>query len=104
MKREEFYHEVYELVKQIPRGKVTTYGAIARMLGQPQRPRMVGQAMHYADFFTDAPCHRVVNSQGRLAPCWEGHRALLEEEGVGFKENGYVDLKAHMWEREAHWS
>lgn len=98
MKREEFYHAVYEVVNQIPSGCVTTYGTIARILGQPQRSRMVGQAMAYASFFTDAPCHRVVNSQGRLAPCWSEHRALLQGEGVRIKENGCVDLKAHLWQ------
>jgi methylated-DNA-protein-cysteine methyltransferase-like protein len=98
MKREEFYHAVYEVVSQIPRGSVTTYGTIARILGQPQRSRMVGQAMAYAGFFTDAPCHRVVNSQGRLAPCWAEHRDLLRDEGVRIKENGCVDLKAHLWQ------
>jgi len=98
MKREEFYREVYEIVKQIPKGKVTTYGAIARLLGQPQRSRMVGQALHYASFFTDAPCHRVVNFCGRLVPGWKEHGALLKKEGVRIKENGCVDLKAHIWE------
>lgn len=98
MKKEEFYHSVYEVVNQIPRGKVTTYGAIARIMGQPQRSRMVGQAMHYASFFTEAPCHRVVNSLGRLVPHWKEHRTLLEQEGVRIKENGCVDLKAHLWD------
>lgn len=99
MKRTEFYHNVYEIANQIPRGKVTTYGAIARMLGQPQCSRMVGQALHYASYFAEAPCHRVVNSQGRLVPNWNEHRALLEAEGVQIKENGCVDLKMHFWER-----
>lgn len=97
MKREEFYHNVYEIVNQIPRGKVTTYGSIARILGRPQCARMVGQAMHYASFFTDAPCHRVVNSQGRLVPNWKEQTALLKKERVRIKENGCVDLKAHLW-------
>lgn len=98
MKKEEFYHSVYEIVNKIPRGKVTTYGAIARIMGQPQRSRMVGQAMHYASFFTEAPCHRVVNSKGRLVPHWKEQWALLQEEGVHIKENGCVDVKAHLWD------
>lgn len=98
MKRVEFYSEVYEIVNQIPKGKVTTYGTIARILGQPQRSRMVGQALHYASFFTDAPCHRVVNCQGRLVPGWKEHSALLKKEGVRIKENGCVELKDHIWE------
>lgn len=98
MKREEFYRQVYEVVNQIPAGRVTTYGAIARILGCPQRSRMVGQAMHYASFFTEAPCHRVVNSQGRLVPHWNEQRTMLINEGVRIRENGCVDLKAHFWE------
>jgi methylated-DNA-protein-cysteine methyltransferase related protein len=67
-------------------------------MGQPQCSRMVGQAMHYASFFTEAPCHRVVNSKGRLAPHWIEQQALLKKEGVCIKENGCVDLKVHLWE------
>ena len=103
MKREDFYFRVYEIVKQIPEGSVTTYGAIARMLGQPQRSRMVGQAMHYASFFTEAPCHRVVNSQGRLVPHWDEQRSLLINEGVQLKENGFVDMKKYFWEGGQIW-
>lgn len=98
MKKEEFFQSVYEIVKQVPSGKVTTYGAIARILGRPQCSRMVGQAMYYASFFTEAPCHRVVNSRGGLAPHWNEHRTLLGKEGVRIKENGCVDLKVHFWE------
>ncbi len=98
MTREDFYQSVYEIVNKIPVGRVSTYGAIARMLGQPQRSRMVGQAMHYASFFTEAPCHRVVNSQGRLVPHWNEQRMLLEKEGISFRENGFVDIKAYLWE------
>ncbi len=98
VKREAFYQQVYDIVNQIPEGRVTTYGAIARIIGRPQSSRMVGQAMHYASFFTDAPCHRVVNSQGRLVSHWNEHGVLLGKEGVHIKENGCVDLKAHFWE------
>ena len=54
--------------------------------------------MHYASYFTDAPCHRVVNSQGRLVPHWEEQRSLLSLEGVRFRDNGYVDMKQYFWE------
>jgi len=101
MKKEDFFLSVYEIVKLVPRGRVTTYGSIAQILGRPQCSRMVGQAMYYASFFTEAPCHRVVNCRGRLVPHWEEHRALLEKEGVRIMENGCVDLKAHLWEGPA---
>lgn len=97
MKKEEFFQNVYEIVKMVPKGKVTTYGAVAQIMGKPQCSRMVGQAMHYADFFTEAPCHRVVNCQGRLVPHWREQLELLKKEGVRIKENGCVDLKAHLW-------
>jgi methylated-DNA-protein-cysteine methyltransferase-like protein len=97
MKKEEFFLSVYDIVKMIPRGKVTTYGTIALILGRPQCSRMVGQAMHYASFYTQAPCHRVVNSQGRLVPNWEEQLTLLKKEGVSFKTNGFVDLKTSLW-------
>ncbi len=97
MKKEEFFLSVYEIVKRIPWGKVTTYGTIAQIMGRPQCSRMVGQAMHYASFYTQAPCHRVVNSQGRLVPGWTEQGALLKKEGVRIKDNGCVDLKAHQW-------
>lgn len=97
MKKEEFFLSVYEIVKQIPRGQVTTYGTIAQIMGRPQCSRMVGQAMHYASFYTKAPCHRVVNCQGRLVPHWEEQGEMLKKEGVRIKENGCVDLKTHLW-------
>jgi methylated-DNA-protein-cysteine methyltransferase-like protein len=98
MKKEEFFLSAYEIVKMIPSGKVTTYGTVAQIMGRPQCSRMVGQAMHYADFFTEAPCHRVVNCQGRLVPDWKEQGTLLKREGVRIKENGCVDLKAHLWQ------
>lgn len=97
MKKEEFFENVYEVVKQVPRGKVTTYGTIAQLLGRPQCSRMVGQAMHYASFYTEAPCHRVVNCRGRLVPDWKEQRAMLKKEGIFIKEDGCVDLKVHLW-------
>jgi len=53
--------------------------------------------MHYASFFEDAPCHRVVNHQGRLVPHWGEQKELLLKEGITFKDNGCVDLKRHLW-------
>jgi len=93
--KDEFYALVYQIVQDIPVGKVATYGLIALLSGHPQRPRMVGQALHYAP--AGLPCHRVVNSQGRVAPCSPGFKELLTNEGVTLKDNGYVDLKKHLW-------
>ena len=93
-----FCQEVHQVVCDIPVGKVSTYGEIAALLGMPQCSRMVGQAMFNVPKELNLPCHRVVNSQGRLAPNWAEQRGLLEKEGITFKKNGCVDLKKHIWE------
>ena len=80
--------QILSIVEQIPVGKVTTYGQIAHLVG-----RVLSQAGLYGKY----PCHRVVNSAGRLAPAWEEQRHLLWAEGVTFKTNGCVDLKKHQW-------
>lgn len=91
----QFFARVYEIVGQIPKGSVATYGQLAFLAGFPRRARMAGRAMSFAP--SELPCHRVVNSAGRPAPGWAEQRALLESEGVSFRENGCVDLKRHRW-------
>lgn len=71
MYKEEFQQEVYNVVAAIPPGRVVTYGQIAYLIGKPQCSRMVGHAMHNVSAELRLPCHRVVNSQGRLAPFWD---------------------------------
>lgn len=94
---EHFRQEVIDIVSQIPHGRVLTYGQIAHLAGFPLHARHVGNALHgLAD--AAIPCHRVVNSVGRLAPDWPEQRQLLESEGVHFKSNGNVDLKQAQWE------
>lgn len=63
-----FDQSVYEYVKSVPRGKVTTYGMIARAIGHPRAARQVGNALHRNPAPGIVPCHRVVNREGRLAP------------------------------------
>jgi len=108
-KREEFNHRVWELVRQIPAGKVATYGQIALLLAPPPGmdpksylsfgARWVGGAM--AACPQDVPWQRVINSQGRvsLRPGVGGshQRELLEAEGVVFDERDRVDLKIFAW-------
>ncbi|MCD8261294.1 MAG: methylated-DNA--[protein]-cysteine S-methyltransferase [Bacteroides sp.] len=89
---DKFNEEVYQVVRDIPADKVITYGEIARLLGTPQYSRRVGRAMKLSPGTPYVPCHRVVNSQGRLAPGWKEQRSLLEEEGVPFKKNSRVDM------------
>lgn len=92
----DFDAEVRDIVTAIPRGRVATYGMIARLAGCPGHSRHVGRALAAAP--ENIPCHRVVNAAGRTAPGWPEQRTLLETEGVGFKANGCVDLAKWTWQ------
>lgn len=88
------YEEVYEIVRSIPKGKVTTYGVIGKKL--TMSPRTVGQVLHANPYEGDVPCHRVVNRDGRIAPNFafgglDIQRKLLESEGVVFKDPTHVN-------------
>lgn len=95
-----FQADVLNIVSQIPRGRVATYGHIAAWAGWPSHARMVGRTLRYAPGAELLPCHRVVTIAGRTAPGWSRQRPLLEEEGVTFKSNGRVDMDRHLWEPE----
>ena len=91
---------VYEWVRQIPHGRVCTYGQIAKLMGNPRLSRVVGYAMGPAP--ADVPCHRVVKKDGVLSDAFsplgrETHRMLLEMENVPFLPDGRVDLDACFW-------
>lgn len=93
-----FRNAVLNIVGQIPRGRVTTYGHIATLAGWPSHSRMVGRTLRYTPGAEQLPCHRVVNVAGRTAPGWAMQRTLLEREGVKFKSNGHVDMQRFLWE------
>lgn len=95
-----FGEDVLNIVSQIPRGRVTTYGHIAALAGWPSHSRMVGRTLSYSPEAVQLPCHRVVNKEGRTAPGWSRQRPLLEAEGVSFKSNGHVDMQMFLWEPE----
>ena len=97
-----FQADVLNIVNQIPRGRVTTYGLIATLAGWPSHARMVGRVLRYTPGAEKLPCHRVVNIAGRTAPGWMEHRPLLEKEGVAFKPNGHVDMQQHYWEPDVN--
>ena len=101
-----FFENVYEAVQLIPRGKVATYGQIARMIGAPRSSRAVGYALHANPRPGIIPCHRVVNREGRLAPAFafggpEIQAQLLESEGVEVGEDFTVDLDVYLWKTDA---
>lgn len=102
MKQTGTFQAVYAIVRRIPKGKVTTYGQIAWMMGNPRLSRVVGYALHVNPEPGVIPCHRVVNRFGGLSDAFafggeNQQRILLEGEGVHFLEDGRVDLKRHMW-------
>lgn len=92
-------YEILSAVGEIPEGRVASYGQIADLIGRPRGARLVGKVLSMAEFYGDFPCHRVVNSSGRTAPGFFDQRMLLEAEGVGFKDNGCVDMKKYRWQR-----
>ncbi len=98
-----FFERVYEVVKQIPSGRVTSYGAVARYLGSAQSSRMVGWAMNSSHNREDIPAQRVVNRLGMLTGKHHfggtsAMQQLLESEGVKIKENQILDFKTIFWD------
>lgn len=94
---------IYDVVEQIPRGKVATYGQVASLAGNRRWSRVVGYALHVNPDPKRIPCHRVVNRLGEVSKAFafggENRQiTLLEEEGVGFVD-GKVDLGKHQWNR-----
>lgn len=93
-----FENAVRDIVNCIPEGKVLTYSDVAALAGKPSCARQVGKILGCIGFDSTTPCHRVVNSIGRIAPHWPSQRTLLENEGVEFKNCGHVDMKRFRWD------
>jgi methylated-DNA-protein-cysteine methyltransferase-like protein len=98
-----FFDKVHQLAKQIPYGRVSTYGAIAKHLGMARSARMVGWAMNASHNLDDVPAHRVVNRIGLLSGKhhFEGTnlmQQLLESEGIQVKNNQVVDFEKVFWD------
>ena len=95
------YEAIYAVVRRIPRGRIATYGQVARLAGLPGRARQAGYALHALPAESAVPWHRVVNAQGavsRRSASGDGlrQRLLLEGEGVRFDARGRV-LERHRW-------
>ncbi len=100
------YRRIWHVVRQIPRGRVATYGQIAALAGFPNHARQVGYALHALPRGEDIPWQRVINAKGEVSARsedgWQGYqRHLLEEEGISFDARGRVDLKRWRWQPEA---
>ncbi|MES2798759.1 MAG: MGMT family protein [Bacteroidota bacterium] len=99
----DFFTSVFEVVKLIPEGRVTSYGAIAKYLGTARSSRMVGWAMNASHRMEGIPAHRVVNRNGLLSgkmhfpnPNEMEHRLL--KEGILVKDDQIIDFKKHFWD------
>ena len=103
-KDEDFFTMVYEVARQIPKGRVTSYGAIARCLGTRMSARMVGWAMNGAGKVTPkVPAHRVVNRNGMLSgkhhfDTSDQMEALLKKEGIKVRHDTIIDFKKLFWD------
>ncbi len=100
-----FFERVYAIARQIPEGRVTSYGAIAKALGTARSARMVGWAMNASHNMEDVPAHRVVNRNGVLTGKhhFDGTslmQQLLESEGVEVVDNQIVDFEKYFWQPE----
>ena len=107
MENDNFFERVYAVVRQIPYGKVTSYGAIAKVLGTARSARMVGWAMNASHNLEDVPAHRVVNRNGLLTGKmhFDGTnlmQQLLENEGIVVVDNQIVDFKKVFWTPEVN--
>ena len=91
------FERIYDVVRQIPCGRVASYGRVAVLAGNPRWARVVGYALHVNPAPEHIPCYRVVTKDGRLSPAFafggeNRQRELLEREGVEFGEDGRVDM------------
>lgn len=99
----DFFRDVYDVVRLIPRGRVTSYGAIAKYLGAPRSSRMVGWAMNAAHSLPDVPAHRVVNRNGLLTGKMHfstptGMEELLNAENIRVQKDKVVNFDTLFWD------
>lgn len=96
-----FYQRVIAIIKNIPEGKVATYGQIATYAGNPRAARQVSYILHSSSEKEDLPWHRVINSKGSISlkpgHGYELQKQMLKKEGITFNENDCIDLKRFLW-------
>jgi len=94
-----FNEKCYAVLKKVPKGKVTTYGELAKAVGSPKAARAVGNAMNKNPYAPKVPCHRVVGSDGSMTGFASGIKdkiKMLEEEGIKV-ENGKINLEKYLY-------
>ena len=97
---EQFLPQIFSVIHQIPDGKVTTYGEVARMAGFPGYARQVGRALSNLPEDSKLPWHRVINGQGRISLKGENmlrQKNKLEHEGIDVSDIGKINLKEYRW-------
>ncbi|MBD3881529.1 methylated-DNA--[protein]-cysteine S-methyltransferase [Phormidium tenue FACHB-886] len=99
------YDAIYKIVRQIPYGKVATYGQVAELANLPGQARLVGYALYQIHAqIEDVPWHRVINAKGEISysPFRQGaddlQRSLLEQEGIQFNASGKISFKDYRWD------
>ena len=97
------YEKIYDVVKQIPKGTVATYGQVAELAGNKRWARVVGYALHVNPDPERIPCYRVVNREGRLSDAFafggvNQQKLLLEADGIEVVDN-HVDLNVYQWKK-----
>lgn len=106
MPRKSFTEEVIEIIRDIPRGKVMTYGGIAALAGSPRAARQVVRVLHSCSEVEELPWWRVINREGciSLKPGfgYEEQEDLLRSEGIALDDAGRVDLNKTLWNTMTH--
>ena len=104
LERDQVFQRFYALIDSIPRGRVATYGQIAREAGLPRHARHVGHALRELPASSRLPWHRVLNARGEISPrpggCFPAQSELLRAEGVDVRDGGRVDLERYRWAPE----
>ncbi|MHA2223620.1 MAG: MGMT family protein [Candidatus Hodarchaeales archaeon] len=97
-----FFQRVINIIKDVPVGKVATYGQIATYAGNPRASRQVAWILHSSSRKANLPWHRIINSKGRISlprnRGYELQKELLENEGVVFGKNDTIDFKIFLWQ------
>lgn len=102
----DFSKKVISFIKKIPKGKVATYGQIAKLAGKPQGSRGVAWILHSCSKSHALPWQRVLNSKGKISfppttASYVRQKRLLQKEGIEFGEQGQIDLKKFQWNKKA---
>lgn len=101
MEPNSLYQRIYRIIRRIPRGKVATYGQIAKLAGIAGHARQVGYALHVLPGTSRVPWHRVINAKGEISLRYGTglmQRSLLEKEKIVFDEKNRVSLKVYRWQ------